>query len=661
MAELAGFTTRRPIALGDLTRLRAVSDPRISSDGRRIAFVVETIVLETNQTRSQIWLADDGAEPRPLTSGEHRDSQPSWSPDGNNLAFVSNRSGSDQIWLLPLSGGEPRPLTSHPVGAHEPVWSPDSRRVAFLGKGADRRGDPLVPDSTDDRARLVWVREHRHKLDGAGFTGSHRTHLWTIPIAGGPAEQLTDGPFDDADPAWSPDGKEIAFVSDRSNDRDWHFGGGAIHLVAVASGQIRRLTTETEGAAHPSWSPDGKHVAYVAAAGLGEASSENFRLWIRSADGSDARCLTADLDRSVGQRPGGYLTPSPAAWTADGSALLYPIGDGPSTHLCRVADQDRVALTGGRGAVLSFSADRSGTRAAFLATDPVTPPEVWVWDATAGMRVVSAINREVLDQLALATPIDLKLSRPDGTSVDAWLLAPPTPSEGAIPLILSVHGGPHNYFGDTFSFDHQLFAALGYAVLYGNPRGSGGYGEKFAGAVCEDWGGEDFCDQMALVDLAIARADPPIDPNRLAITGGSYGGFMTCWAITQTDRFAVGVSGACISNLASFFGTSDVGASWGAREFGGAPWERPVWYHEHSPVTHAPKVKTPLLLYHGEADLRCPIEQSEQMFTALLRLGKTVEFFRVPGESHGVLNGAPVHRIAAREAILAWFARYLGK
>ncbi|HLZ08331.1 MAG TPA: S9 family peptidase, partial [Chloroflexota bacterium] len=541
MADQSGSAKRRSVELGDLTRLRGVSDPRISPDGRRIAFVVETIVLEANQTRSQIWLADDGDDPRPLTSGEHKDSQPRWSPVGNELAFVSNRSGRDQVWLLPLSGGEPRQLTSHPIGAEDPAWSPDGRKIAFLGKGTDRRGETFEPDSTDDRSRLVWVREHRHKLDGTGYAGSHRTHLWIISIGTGPAAQLTDGPFDDADAAWSPDGREIAFVSDRSQERDWHFGGGAVHLVDVASGQVRRLTSETEGAAHPSWSPDGARLAYVAAAGMGAASSENFRLWTRGVDGGDARCLTADLDLSVGQRPGGYLTPSPPAWNADGSALLYLIGAGPSTHLFHISDRERVGLTGGRGAVLSFSAVRSGNRAAFLRTDPVTPPEVWLWDATSGTHRVSAINRDLLDELELASPIDLKLSRPNGTEVEAWLLAPPFPSVGAIPLILSVHGGPHNYFGDTFSFDHQLFAALGYAVLYGNPRGSGGYGEKFAGAVCEDWGGEDFGDQMALLDLAIARADPRIDPMRLAITGGSYGGFMTCWAVTQTDRFAVGV------------------------------------------------------------------------------------------------------------------------
>lgn len=657
-AENTGTTTRRPLELADLTRLRGVSDPRISPDGRRIAFVVETIDREANQTRSQIWLADEGTAPRPLTAGERVDGQPRWSPDGGSLAFVSNRTGTAQVWLLSMDGGEPTQVTSHPVGVHEPSWSPDGRRLAFLALGSDRRQDSFSAASTDDKTRLIRIQAHRHKLDGHGFSGVHRDHVWIVSLDGGLAEQLTDGPCDDTDLAWSPDGRVIACVSDRSADRDWHYGGGAIHLVDVATGEVQQFTPETERAAHPSWSPDGKEIAYVASQDLDEASQSNFRVWIRSSDGADARCLTADLDVSVGHRPGGYLTPSPPAWIG-GTELLYLIGEGPSTQLYCLSKDDRTALTGGRGAVQTFSADRTGRRVAFLASDAITPPEVWRWDAVGGVTQVSAINRKLLSEVSLVAPRDLSLTRPDGTGVPAWLLEPTVPTSGAIPLILSVHGGPHNYFGDTFYFDHHLFAAQGYAVLYGNPRGSGGWGEQFAGAVIQDWGGEDYLDLMALVDLALERSDPPIDASRLAITGGSYGGYMSCWAITQTDRFVVAVSGSCISNLVSFFGTSDVGGSWGVHEFGGTPWERSDWYRSRSPLTHVQRVKTPLLLYHGDADLRCPIEQSEQMFTAMLRLGQTVEFLRVPGEAHGVLSGTPEHRIVTREAILEWFGRFL--
>ena len=647
----------RALSLDDLARLLNVSDPQISPDGQRVAFVVETTAEDENQVYSHLWLADlaDGS-PRPLTSGKKRDSQPRWSPDGQTLAFVSDRNSSRQIWLLSLAGGEPRQVSQHPVGAREPVWSPDGSRIAFLAPGAPRRGDLVVRESTDDRARAIRVTSHRHKLDGVGYFGGQQTHLWLIDLATGVASQLTDGAAEDGDPCWSPDGARIAFVSDRSPRRDDHYGGGAIHVLTLATGEVARVTPEEGRAAHPSWSPSGDWIAYPGSDLADEASPANTRLWVIRPDGSGARCLTADLDRSVGQRPSGYLSPSAPAWAGD--ALIYQLGEGPATALVRFGPGGREALTSGRRVVQSFTLDATGQRAALLVTDPVTPPEVWLWDADTGARPISALNASLLRNLTLAQPTDLRLTRPDGTEVEGWLLMPTVTTGGPVPVLLVVHGGPHNYFGDNFAFDHQLYAAQGYAVLYGNPRGSGGYSEAFAGAVCRDWGGEDFQDLLALLDRTIA-SDPTIDSTRQGIVGHSYGGFMTCWAVGQTDRFAAAVSGACISNLVSFYGTSDIGASWGRREFGGTPYERSDWYTARSPLTYAPRVKTPLLLYHGEADLRCPVEQSEQMFTALHQLGKTVEFVRVPGEPHGVLSGSPAHRRAVREAILGWFGRYL--
>jgi dipeptidyl aminopeptidase/acylaminoacyl peptidase len=286
------------------------------------------------------------------------------------------------------------------------------------------------------------------------------------------------------------------------------------------------------------------------------------------------------------------------------------------------------------------------------------PAEVWTWDAEAGLRQLSHHNAALLSDLDLPAPQRHTFRTADGPPCQGWLLVPA--GDGPFPLVLSVHGGPHNFFGDTWSFDHQLYAAEGYAVLYVNPRGSGGYGEAFAGQVVADWGGGDFADQLAALDAVLAGDDPRIDAKRLAIAGSSYGGFMTCWAVGQTDRFAAAVSGACISNLTSFFGTSDIGATWAMREFGGPPHERLDWYLAHSPIRHVDKVTTPLLLYHGEDDLRCPIEQSEQMFSALHQLGKTVELLRLPGEAHAALSaGSPSHRLDGRRAILEWLARYL--
>jgi dipeptidyl aminopeptidase/acylaminoacyl peptidase len=658
---------RRPLQVSDLSELKGVSDPQISPDGATIAFVVETIHSEMNEVRQRIWLVDalENAEPRPFTSGEKQDLQPRWSPDGSTLAFVSNRTGSKQLWLIDVRGGEPRQLTKHPTDVLDLAWSPDGQQLAFVANGAAHRRAAMVLDETDDRKRIVRVREYRHRGDGRGYFGTLRRHVWLVDAATGATTQLTDGGADDGSPAWSPDGSTIAFVSDRSAERDWHWGGEAIHLVDVATGRVRRLTIENGRAAYPSWSPDGGTIAYPGNAHPHESSPINTRLRVVDVATGKARSLTDDLDQSVGQRPSGYLAPSPPVWTPDGRALLYLIGVGPSTHVWRIdlADDRRTPLTHGRFTIQTITASSNANRLALSVVDPTTPTEVWVRDEgisdERGARPVTALNRALLDRVNLTTPRDLRITRPDGTVVDGWLLEPPGERVGPRPLILSVHGGPHNYFGDSFYVDHHLFAEQGYVVLYLNPRGSGGKTEAFASAVVADWGGEDFRDLMAMLDDVIERGDPPIDPRRLAITGGSYGGFMTCWAITQTNRFAVAVAGAPVTNLLSSFGTGDLGATWGVCEQGGEPTERIDSYLSRSPILHVARVTTPLLLYHGEADLTVPITQSEEMFTALARRDKTVELLRIPGESHGSLNGTPAHRLAARQAILDWLGKHL--
>jgi dipeptidyl aminopeptidase/acylaminoacyl peptidase len=688
------MTDRRPIQIDDLLRIATVSDPQISADGTRVAYVVETLDMAANQARSAIWLvgADEG-EPRQLTTGQKRDSAPRWSPDGRSLAFVSDRDGKRQLYILSLDGGDPRRLTDHPTGVAGPHWSPDGRRIAFLADGADRRGEPVPVAESDPRKRLTTIDRYRHKLDGQGFFGPARRHVWVVDVspdgASGPTtsadrpesppttpgasasspgcRQLTDGPAEANAPAWSPDGQTIAFVSDRSPERDQHYEGGALHLVDVATGAVRGLTSESGRAANPAWSPDGSQIAFVGAETADDASPADLNLYVIPAIGGEPQNLTAKLGRSVGQRPSGYLTPSPPVWAGPDGPLHYLIGTGGATHLWRVGLNGSLErLTEGAHAENEFSADSASSRFALLIADPVTPPEVHLYDAASGqLRQLTHHNAALLAELDLPRPERRLFKAPDGLEIEGWLLLPsrrntqhPSPITRH-PLVLTVHGGPHNYFGETWNVDHQLWAAQGRAVLFINPRGSGGYGEAFAGRVIADWGGGDLADQLAALDSVLADPSARIDPERLVLTGSSYGGFMTCWALTQTSRFRVGIAGACISNLLSFYGTSDIGASWGEREFGGPPSERMEWYLERSAALHADRVTTPLLLYHGEDDLRCPIEQSEQMFTALRRLGRDVELIRIPTESHGALQGSPVHRVEARRAIEAWLARHL--
>jgi dipeptidyl aminopeptidase/acylaminoacyl peptidase len=562
-------------------------------------------------------------------------------------------------------------LTDHPRGVSQPAWSPDGARIAFVAAGTDAAGGEVEPAEQDPRRRVIRLRGHRHKLEGVGYLDGPLPHLWVVSAKRGDARQLTDGRFEDGEPAWSPNGREIAFTADRSAGRDARFGGHALQVVDVATGAVRRLSPESAFASLPAWSPDGATIAYLRAETANDVDGHHDRLWLVDRDGRHERCRTDGLDRGLGFRPGGYRTPSRPAWTPDGEAILQIVSDAGTTQLARIETKtpnQLERLTEGRHVIHEFSPDREVRRVVFVGSDRVTPAELWAWEPGREPWRVTGFNDDLLAGIELAEPRRGHIQR-GGLTIEYWLTLPPAgaPSRGGakgkrgLPLMLTVHGGPHNAFGETFYQDIQLNAAAGYAVLAVNPRGSGSYDEAFALAVVGDWGGEDFADLTAALDAVIAAADPPIDSRRLAIAGGSYGGFMSCWAITQTDRFAVALAGASITNLETEYGTADIGPSWLRAEHQGTPREREATYRARSPIRFVDRVRTPVLLYHGEADMRCPIEQSEQFFTALTELGRDVELVRVPVEGH-VLPGdaSPVHRRVVREVILEWLDRYVG-
>jgi dipeptidyl aminopeptidase/acylaminoacyl peptidase len=659
-----------PLTLDDLAALTVLEEVALSPDGRWAAVVLETIDEATNAIRRTLEILDVNrpARRRALAAGSRKLASVRWSPDGTRIAYLSDRgSNVAQLWVRPFRGrGAGMRLTDHPRAVAQPAWSADSRQLAFVAAGTDVAGGAVEAEEADPKRRVIRLRGHRHKLEGVGYLDGPLAHVWVVAADGeGPARQLTDGRFDDGEPAWSPDGRSIAFTSDRSADRDRRFGGHALHVVDVASGRVRRLTRDDRFASRPSWSPDGTTIAYLRAETTNDVDGHHDRLWLVPAKGGDERCLTPDIERGLAFRPGGYRTPSRPTWTPDGTAILQIQADAGTTQLVRIAtDQaNRVQpLTEGRHVISEFSADASGGRVAFVRSDPVMPPELWAWDRTRGEPWgVAGFNEAWLASVGLRRPVRRTIDRGKGFTIEAWLTTPRgrAPKHGW-PLVLQVHGGPHNAFGETFNADIQLFAASGYAVLAVNPRGSGSYSEVFARAVVGDWGGEDWRDLIAMLDDTIAAGDPPIDTARLAIAGGSYGGFMSCWAITQTDRFRVALAGASITNLETEYGTADIGPSWLRDEHLGPPSEREQAYRDRSPIRFVDRVRTPVLLYHGEPDLRCPIEQSEQFFTALTAAGRDVELVRVPAEGH-VLPGdaSPVHRRVIRELLLEWLTRYL--
>lgn len=655
--------TLRPLTLDDLPRIPEVFSLALSPDGSRLAFVIETTDETTNRARHRLVLLELDQDGRPrggtrtIARGSTKLGQPRWSPDGSRLAYVDDPSGLPQLWAWTTATGARRPLTTHPNGIGSPAWSPDGASLVVIADAAQRMTDPVPLDESDPRRRVVRVKGLRHKVEGRGWLtiDGPRRHLWLVDAATGSLQQLTEGDAEVGSPAWSPDGRAIAFMADRSADRDRHFGGEAIHVVDVTTRAVRRLTAEGVTCGNPAWSPDGGRIAYLRSESPLQVDGHLERLWVADVASDEERCWTRDHDRPIGFRPGGYRTPTAPSWTPDGAAVLQIAADGGRSHLARIT-ADRVEhLTQGREVVAAFTSSDDRARVALLRHDPTTPAEPWLWQPGRPTRRLWPTWPRALSRAQRVDPAPFTIDRPDGTPIDAWLLMPPpAPAGDQTSLVLLVHGGPHNAFGERFTPDAQLLAAAGHTVLLVNPRGSGGYGEAFGRAVIGDWGGEDLADLLAALDHVLAAHPDRLDPARTAINGGSFGGFMATWAITQTDRFACAVAGAPVTWLEGMELTSDIGLTWSRAERGALD------ASDRSPLAGAARIRTPLLLYHGESDLRVPIAQSEALLAAITTAGGEAELLRVPGEGH-VLPGdaSPVHARLVREAILAFLARHL--
>jgi dipeptidyl aminopeptidase/acylaminoacyl peptidase len=640
----------------DLTRVRFVSDPQISPDGTTVAFVVTTLSDERDEYLSAIWLVDvAGGEPRRFTAGPRRDTTPRWSPDGGRLAFVSEREAKKkgQLYVMPARGGEPTRLTDLRHGVSAPQWSPDGTRLAFVA----RVGGWPEPESEEEKAksrppRVITTLKYR--FNGEGFTYDRRAHVFVVDAAGGEARQITDGDHDHGDPVWSPDGRSIAFASARHDERD-HDDVSDIWVVAPEGGVPRRLTGTAGPAVHPRFSPAGEAVAFLGRT-IVNSLSKNIRLFTVPVTGGAPVCLTAALDRSCSP-----LGVAPA-WSPD-DHLTIAAEDQASLGLYRVNRRDGSIsrIVGGERTVTGYSLSADGATLAFAASDPVTPAEIFVSAADGGgEQPLTDLNREWKREVALSRPDRFRFDRA-GFTVDGFVMKPFGFAPGRrYPLLVNVHGGPHAQYGLSFFDEFQVQAGAGYAVLFTNPRGSQGYGEAFTGAVVGDWGGGDSADVLAGLDAALARYDW-IDPERLGLLGGSYGGFMTSWIVGHSTRFRAACSERAVNAQASMYGTSDIGYLFNTVEMGGIrPWDDMAKYLERSPLSHARDITTPLLIIHSEDDLRCPIEQAEQLYVALKTLRREVVFVRFPDENHELSrSGRPRHRLERFRIILDWFAKYL--
>ncbi|WP_283134277.1 S9 family peptidase [Rhizohabitans arisaemae] len=610
------------LTLDDLYRLRIPSDPQLRPDGDAVAYTLTQADPESDENRSQIWLAEPGAKPRRLTGGPS-DSAPRWSPDGRTLAFLRAAGGPPQIWLLPMDGGEPRALTEAPLGAGAPVWSPDGTALAYSGPCGDP--DPNAPVA-DDRLG--------HKADGSGLLRGLTVHVHVVTVATGEVVQVTSGDFFAGAPTWSPDGTALAFVADLGEDRDL-VPSGVVCSVEAGGGEPKALTGPDTICTGAWWRGDRLLVTGHSGGPTGHA-----RLF--ELVGGELVELAGELDRNVMVGSAAYPGGVPQLL---GDDVVFCARDRGFTHVYRAPGEK---IVGGDRVVAGVSV--AAGKIAYVAGSPHSAGEVFRTDLDETI----ALTDHALPGVELFTPSTRVFTAPDGTPVEAFLLADPDREPGPAPLLLDVHGGPHNAWAPVFDgvhLYHQLLAEAGWTVLTVNPRASDGYGEAFFTGAIGAWGIADVDDLHTPVDVLVAEG--VADPARLAVTGYSYGGYMTCRLTAITDRFAAAIPGGVVTDLISMAGTSDAGYFLKAYE---CVADLPA----QSPMTFVDQVVTPTLILHGQDDDRCPIGQAEQWFAALRERRIPVRLVRYPGGSHlFIVNGRPSHRRDYNERIITWLEQWI--
>ncbi len=655
----AVFQSPAPLTADDLAGFAFVHEAVISPTGDRVAYAVRRMDLQADRYRAALFVsAVDGSAVARWTDGTADDATPRWSPDGQRLAFVSDRGAvpagkkraPKNVFIADATGGEPRQIATFADDCGDLTWLPDGSGVIVTLKDAGT-GQP-------DDAPKVYDRI-RYKSDDAGLLDLRRKHLWLVPLEGAP-RKLTDGDWDDTQPSVCPDGTRLAFTSNRSTDRDRNTVSD-IWMMPLAGGAPARVTTERGQYTNASWSPDGGAIACLGTSDAVGAGARNTRVWRFPRAGGAGTDLLGDWDRTTGSRVmsdiRGETAALPPAWTRDGRILFVGSDQGTANlYSVRADGGDVRAETLGAHQLVTATVDREVRCFAGVIATATSPGEVVTGQPGNGMKPITALNSALLAGRYIAAPERVEFAGADGWTIEGWLLKPRDfdPAK-RWPLVLEIHGGPHGAYGHAFFHEFQVLAGRGYAVLYLNPRGSHGYGDAFLRACVGDWGGKDYQDLMAGVDHALGLGW--VDRDRLYVTGGSYGGFMTNWIIGHTDRFKAAATQRSISNNISAFGTSDIGWHFWQFEMGDAtPWRDEHKLVERSPLTYVEQVTTPLLLLHAEKDYRCPIEQAEQFFVALKALGKEAVFVRYQDDSHELTRGGkPRNRIDHARRIADWF------
>ncbi|MBD3334591.1 MAG: prolyl oligopeptidase family serine peptidase [Candidatus Eisenbacteria bacterium] len=674
---------KRPIKPEDLLSLKFVRAGRLSPDGSIYIFPVQSARRDRKGYDCRLYMVKttDGSL-RQLTFGKKSDGPPVLSPDGKLAAFVAKRGKHPGIHILPTDGGEARPLVEKDGEFSDLSFSPDGRQILCTFRPSDPRDDQGADkqdkqskthkEKDDDKPEKKEPPVFRHitrlfyRLDGQGFLPKEEAHVWIFDVESGEGRQLTKGKRGCEQPAFSPNGKQIAYVSNIQPDPDVEMDMNDLFVISAKGGKARRIPTPKGMTHRPSFSPDGATLAYLGHDDAKDPWFENTRVWVVPVKGrGKARCLCPDFDQpaydgTISDMGGGFFDLQPQ-WSPDGRWIHFISCSHGSSALYRVSTRggSPQQLTPNRMHLqaVDLSADR--TAAAGVVSTELMPPEVFVFDLKKKTkRRLTHLTKEWTEGLELSKPEKIRVKSTEDTAVDAWILKPPKFSKNKkYPAIVEAHGGPMTQYGYSFFHEMQFLAAKGYVVYYSNPRGSLGYGRAFSEAIKHDWGGRDYADVAAGTDHL--ESLPYVDPKRIGITGGSYGGYMTNWAVGHTQRYKAAVTQRSVVDMIPFFGSSDVGYTF-HHEIGGHPWENVEGYRRQSPLTYAKNIRTPLLIIHSENDLRCNIEQAENLFATLKVLKRTTEFVRFPEEPHGLSRGGrPDRRIVRLEKIADWFEKYL--
>ena len=653
IAPSAGATDTppRPMKVDDYFQFRDVGDPEISPDGMWIAYTISTTDLEKESSETRIWMSPiDGGDAIPMTAKGKSAWRPRWSPDGRYLTFLSAaKEGKTQVWTLFRKGGDSQQLTDKIQGVRAYEWSPDSRRMVLVLK--DPRPEDVEAKKSGKekkKTRPPWVIDRlQFKADYVGYLDRLRTHLYVFDVKSKTTTQITSGDYDDADPVWSPDGKKIAFTSNRTAEPDSNYNTDIWVVAADNPDKGRTLiqvTSDPGPDSSPAWSPDGSKIVHRSAPDTAAMLYATRHLAVTPAGGGSSRILTRELDRNI------Y---SPR-FSADGRSIFFVLEDSGESRLVRIPAKggNPEVLIGGESTVDRYVKSPKGLIAALLSR-PHLPAQLFVLEGD-NLRQLTHTNAKLLAGLQLGEVEHVQFPSGDGTAIEGFIVKPPgfDPSF-RYPVVLRIHGGPQSQYDHSFSYEGQIFAAAGYVVVMPNPRGSTGYGQDFCMATWQDLEGIAEEDVMAAVDDVIARGYG--DPDRLGVCGWSYGGELTNHVITRTDRFKAACTGASTFIYISNYGHDQYQRWW---EFEmGLPWENREMWEEMEPFNRVENITTPTLILCGEKDWNVPVINSEQLYMALKRLGRITELVVYPGEFHGI--GTPSYIKDKYTRYLDWFAKYV--